>query len=306
MEKCLVLGGGGFIGKSLCPELAKQYDVTVYDRVYCDDFKNDSHIKQVIGNFTQTLDFSDLLENVYIVYHLVGTTLPTEGVANIAEEAEENIIPTLRLLSQMTELNVKKIVFVSSGGTVYGERHGELCNEDDVLLPQCTYAVQKQVIENYLNFFDRCTSVNCYVARLTNPYGVGQNINRKQGVIPIFVYNLLKGLPIKVLGNGTDKRDYIHMSDVVNALISLGRYSGKRRVFNIGSGESYSLLEIMEMIERLTNKKFVEVERVSQRTIDVSNVSLNIALAKSELKWTPQKDLESGILELIDQYKKVL
>lgn len=306
MKKCLVLGGGGFIGKNLCPELAKQYYVISYDRYYCNELRNNDNIKQIIGNFVEDKSFLSILKDIDIVYHLIGTTLPSDDIDKIVDEAVENIIPTLRLLSDMVMAGVDKIIFISSGGTVYGERKGHICKETDKLKPQCTYAVQKQVIEDYLDFFDRCTDLKCFVARLANPYGIGQDIHRKQGVIPIFVHNIIAGLPITVVGNGTDKRDYIDMSDVVAALVKLGSYSGNERTFNIGSGKSYSILEIIRIIECLSQKKFVQINYIPERRFDVTDVSLNIDMTKKELNWWPKKELKIGIEEIIEIYKSYL
>lgn len=302
METCVVLGASGFIGKNLCPKLARKVRVIAFDRYVCKELTGIENIEQVTGNFTETSDFSPLLKNVDFVYHLVGTALPKDGFDYIVTEAEENVIPMLRLLEQMVQCKVKRIIFASSGGTIYGERRDEQCLVTDRLFPQCTYAVHKQVIETYLDYFNRCTPLRCISARLANPYGMGQGIERQQGVIPIFAYHILHGLPISVLGNGTNKRDYIAMEDMVNALVLLAFYQGEVSTFNIGSGESHSLLKVIEKMEQISGRRFIKIDYSPDRVFDVSNVVLDIEETKKELSWKPEISLEQGITGVIEGY----
>lgn len=306
MKTCLVLGAGGFIGKNLCMTLAKDHLVIAFDRYMCEELQNIKNIRQIIGDFAKIVDFSSLLSDIDVVYHLISTTLPAEGTDDVAEEMEENIVPTLRLLSQMAAKGKGRIIFASSGGTVYGERNGEKCLVTDKLKPQCTYGVQKQVIETYLDFFDRCTSLTCITARLANPYGMGQDIKRKQGVIPIFVYNILCGLPITVRGDGTYKRDYINMDDMINALVLLSDYSGKFRIFNIGTGESHSLLDVIGLIEKIAGCNFKKINYIPNYSVDVSSVCLDIEQTKKELGWRPEISLEMGIEKIIKNYRELI
>lgn len=305
MEVCVVLGASRFIGKNLCPKLAKKFRVIAFDRYVCKDLEEVENIEQVTGNFTETLDFSPILEKVNIVYHLIGTALPKDGYDNITVEAEENVISTLRLLEQMVKCNVKRIIFASSGGTIYGERRDERCLVTDHLHPQCTYAVHKQVIKTYLDYFNRCTPLRCISVRLANPYGMGQGIERRQGVIPIFIYHLLHELPISILGDGTNKRDYIAMEDMVNALVLLAVYQGDVSTFNIGSGESHSLLKVIEMIEQISGRRFIKIDYAPGRMFDVSNVVLDIEETKTELSWRPAMSLEQGIAGIVVGYTNI-
>ena len=302
MRVCLVLGAGGFIGKNLCRELAKEFQVIAFDCHYCEEFEEMENVRQIIGSFSEITDFSSLLCGVDIVYHLIGTTLPSESLDNIDQEVRNVVIPTLLLLNEMVKSNVRKLVFVSSGGTVYGERGDEICNVSDRLKPQCSYAVHKQVLETYLEFYNRCTDLNCIIARVSNPYGMGQDIHRKQGVIPIFVHNILHGAPIKVWGGGASRRDYIYMDDLVKALLRMANYTGNETIFNVGSGKSHTLLEIIQMIQRLSGREFLHIEWLPNRKIDVSNVSLNIENTMKELSWKPETSLEEGISRIINRY----
>jgi len=244
---CLVLGASGFIGKNLCAKLlSKGYSVRAYDRVDSEDLRNIGVQDIFVGDFTKTDDFTEMLKDVDLVYHLVSTTLPKGGSEHIIdEEINKNLIPTIKLLEDMKKFKAPKIVFASSAGTLYGDVLDNVANkESDLLKPICSYGLQKQLIENCLMFYKNAYNIDCRVARITNPYGIGQDKKRMQGVIPIFIDRLLNDQPITVFGKDS-VRNYIYMDDVIDALVKIGEYNGVESVFNVGTENSYSIMEII-------------------------------------------------------------
>lgn len=291
MDRVLVLGATGFIGQRLVSRLVGNSQVIGYDRL-----KGDLECPLIPGDFSNERAFGDLLDEHQIdtVYHLISTTIPKETTADIAEEVENNVVPTLRLLEAMRVRPGKRLIFVSSGGTVYGEAKGHPNREDDSREPICGYGMQKLTIEEYIRFYNRRYNTDFRIARLSNPYGVPPRRPRGQGVIPILMGKLLKGEPIALFGDTL--RDYIHIDDAVEALVRYGEYEGDVREMNIGSGVPVRLSELVRSIETLTGMTFPVVEKQAIRTCDVAESVLDIRQARLTLNWTPTIRLEDGIL----------
>lgn len=302
MGNVLVLGAGGFIGHNLVKALIKQHHVIGYDlhkQLY--DFENYTHI---CGNFTEESDFKDILEKHKIdtIYHLVSTSVPNESTEKVIDEIKCNIISTIRLLDAMVECNVKRIIFTSSGGTVYGEGNKKANQEGEILNPICSYGVQKASIEMYLNLYKHMHDIQPIIARISNPYGVLKEQGRTQGIIPIFLDRLYQGEPITLFGDTI--RDYIYIDDVIFALVKMYDYKGKESVINIGSGVSVELKDLVRLLEDITNKKFIEIKKKNIRKCDVAHSVLDITTAKKELNWEPIVSLECGITKIIsDKYQ---
>lgn len=304
MKKCLVLGAGGFMGKSLCRELVKKYEVVAFDRFIPDELAAiEGNIHCVEGDFVGTEDFSPLLEGVDKVIHLISTTIPQEDTANIDKEIMQNVVPTVRLLEGMVKAGVQEIVFTSSGGTIYGETGNHANDIGDELHPICAYGVHKKVIESYLDFYGIRYGINYKIMRISNPYGLGQDPNRPQGVIPIFVHRLLNDMPITIFGDGNSERDYIYVPDLIEAFSKVLEYSGDMHIFNIGSGNAHTLHEIIEIIEHKVGKRFVNIDYQPQRKCDVSKNVLKVNKTEKELGWKAETNLACGIETIIDYYK---
>ncbi len=303
METCLVLGAGGFLGKNLCKDLAKQYHVIAYDLRKSTELNSIENIEMVAGNFVEMQDFSNILQGVDKVFHFICTTIPSEGTSHIDKEIIENIVPTVRLLNSMVQCGVKEIIFPSSGGTVYGETGDHINKITDRLNPICSYGVQKKVIESYLEFFGLYHGINYKIVRISNPYGIGQSPQKPQGVIPIFIYKLFNKESITVYGDGNSQRDYIYMPDLVDALIKVAHYSGSEHIFNIGSGRAHSLHEIIDIITEKSGMDFSNIMYKDIRKCDVSKNLIDISATQKELDWAPCVDVETGISILLDYYK---
>ncbi|WHH57419.1 NAD-dependent epimerase/dehydratase family protein [Petroclostridium sp. X23] len=300
MQTCLVMGAGGFIGKALCKKLAKEYKVLAYDIRPIEELKDVENIKIVTGNFIEEKNFQNILDGVDKVFHLISTTIPSESTKHIDIEIEHNIIPTVRLLEGMVACGVNEIIFASSGGTIYGETGNHINCVDDRLNPICSYGVQKKVIESYLEFYGIRYGINYKIARISNPYGLGQNPDKPQGVIPIFIKRLFNNEPITIFGDGNNERDYIYMDDLMDALIALTKYSGDKHIFNIGSGQVHTLNEIIESIEKQADRKFILIKYADMRKCDVSKTLLETKTSQAELKWKPRISLNNGISVIVN------
>lgn len=299
----MVLGANGFIGKNLCAQLIKKYDVRAFDRCFSDEMSEIGVTDIVEGDFLTKADFSDLLADIDTVYHLISTTLPKAGTEHlIDEEIHNNVIPTIRLLESMKKLGTKRIIFASSGGTIYGDYADHPNLETDKLKPKCTYALQKQIIEDCLNFYHISSNMDIRIARISNPYGIGQSKMRMQGVIPIFINHLLQDISITVFG-ADNRRDYIYMDDVTNALVKLGEYEGPVSTFNIASNEVFSLHEVISIIQDISGRKFSNIEYRKQREFDVNHVILDTEVTRRELNWSAHTSINEGIEKLYNRIR---
>jgi UDP-glucose 4-epimerase len=190
------------------------------------------------------------------------------------------------------------MVFVSSGGTVYGLARQNPIPESHPTDPICSYGIHKLTIEKYLQLFRSKNSLDSIVLRVSNVYGETQDCNRPLGAVAHFTARAVNEIPIEIWGDGTTTRDYIHIDDVVNALAKSISYEGAERLFNIGSGHGVSLNQLVEMLRQRLSKP-VTVNYRPQRGCDVFENILDISRARRELSWTPGVALELGLERMI-------
>jgi UDP-glucose 4-epimerase len=249
MNNCIIYGGGGFIGSHLCEELLKQnYNVTIFDKI---NFAKDNlvsfkdKINIIEGDFNNEYDLLNSLDGVDYVFHLVSSTLPASSNDNPVYDVESNLISTLRLLGDVVKRKIKKVVFVSSGGTVYGVPKDVPIAEDHSRHPICSYGITKKTIEDYLYMFNYLYGLDYTVFRLSNPYGERQNPLYAQGVIPVFIKKILLNEEIVIWGDGSVRRDYIYIKDAIMPLVKSLEFKSENKVFNLGSGKGYSVNELL-------------------------------------------------------------
>jgi len=306
-KKCLILGGGGFIGSHLAEKLLeKNYDVVIFDKLNFSR-KNINHIldriKVVEGDFNNEIDLKSALKDIDIAFHLVSSTLPANSNENPIYDVETNLVSTLRFLNEVFINNISKVIFISSGGTVYGIPERLPIKEYHPRKPICSYGIIKKTIEDYLYMFEKLYGLDYYVFRLSNPYGERQNPFVAQGVIPVFLKKLIRGEQIEIWGDGNVERDYIYIKDVADALVKCLEVNPNERVFNLGSGKGYTLNDIIGIIEKVTHKK-TNVIYKEKRNIDVPVNVLDNKLISEKLNWSPDTDIEEGIAKTYEYLKK--
>lgn len=292
----LVIGGNGFIGSHLVDALLLDgQNVKVFDRspeLYRAPLPE---VKYYYGDFSGIKDIDDLLDDVDVVYHLVSTTVPSTSNLNPVSDIQGNLINTVQLLELMVRKGIERIVYLSSGGTVYGVPQALPINEDHPLNPICSYGVVKVAIENYLFMFQSLYKLKPLVLRVSNPYGARQGGNSAQGIIGAYCKNIHLGKPIEVWGDGTVQRDYIHISDLVSACVKAGN-SNHCGVFNAGRGVGSSILEVIDAIESVVGQDLHPVFKKG-RSYDVPKVVLDISKIKTKLGWEPKISLTQGVRE---------
>lgn len=301
-SRILIIGGGGFIGSHLVVSfLSKGQNVRVLEHTNRKKNIHHANLEWLIGDYGNKFFLESALKEVDIIFHLSSTTQPQTSNSNPSFDIQSNLINTIALLDQLRYMPKVPIIFLSSGGTIYGIPKQIPIPENHQTQPQCSYGIVKLAIEKYLSFYHLTYGINYRIIRLANPYGPGQ-LNLKQGVIGAFLLRVLKNEQLEVWGDGTIVRDYVFISDTINALLLAADYQGNERIFNIGSGSGRSILEIINTIENITGKKTKTIFSI-KREFDVSVSVLDIGLAEKELGWKPIISLDKGLRETLEWMK---
>lgn len=250
----LLLGAAGFIGTNLTIKLAENLTdkITLVDR-NSDYFKNIENFGFANVSFEEAslsidMDFDTILNGQEVVYHLVSTTVPTTSNQQIPQELVANVIFTTNLLEACVRSRVKKVVFISSGGTVYGKEVGCPLKEDTATYPINSYGVQKVTIEKLLYLYRYMYGLDYRIIRLANPYGPYQRPNGVLGAVTTFTYKALKSEEITVYGDGSVVRDFIYIDDAIRAIMNIANGESEHRTFNLGCGYGTSIKEVLDMI----------------------------------------------------------
>ena len=303
----LILGSSGFIGKNLLKKLDKsKHNIRLFDRTNLNqknyENQNATNLQFVEGVFSPEYDFFELTKDIDVVYHLISTTIPSSSIT-LEEELTENVFSTIKLLEACKINKVKKIIFLSSGGTVYGKSNGFPFKETDETNPINSYGIQKLTIEKYIQLYFHLYQLDYRIIRLANPYGPGQNPHQNQGIITKFAYNIVNNIPVKIFGQGDVIRDYIYIDDAIDGIIAIEQDQSGEKLFNLGVGQGHTIKEIVSTIENVSNKKF-SIHYEEERKIDVPYSVLDIS---RYLQIAPSNDfmsLEKGVSQLLTYFSK--
>lgn len=302
-SRCLILGGKGFIGSHLVEALLSHgLPVRVFDRAGAENLivpNLRSQVEFIEGDFADSACLAAALEGCDICFHLISTTLPKTSNDAPGYDLQSNVLSTINMLEQARKTGLKKIIFLSSGGTVYGVPRYLPIDELHPTDPLCAYGISKLAIEKYLELYRSLHGIDYAVLRVSNPYGERQRLNAAQGAVAVFLGKALNGEKITIWGDGSVARDYIYIGDVINGLIAAMDYSGEEKIFNIGSGTSRTLLELINAIELVVGRKS-EIEFKLSRILDVPVNVLDIKRANVELRWAPKVDLLDGLPKMKD------
>lgn len=305
MNKTLILGGAGFIGGNLARALVRQ---GIKPKIFTRPTSSIGRIQDILdnveiiyGDFLDDVALSEAVQGVDTVFHLISTTFPSRTLKSSVYDLLSNLLPTIRLAEICIERKVKKIVYASSGGTVYGEPLTIPITEDHPLLPKSAYGQSKLTLENYLNFYARTTSLDVNILRISNPYGPGQHSWRVQGIVAVAIGCLQYDRTLKIYGSGDAVRDYIYIDDVIDAMLLASHQSGSSLV-NISSQQGYSILEIVQTIEKITGKT-IKKEFIPNRPGDVKVNVLSNQKAHEIYSWSPKISLEEGLYATLEAFQ---
>ena len=297
-NKCIIYGGGGFIGSHITDELLKHnYKVTVFDLINSSR-KNVKHVLDKIdfieGDFTNRVEIKKSLKGHDFAIHLVSTTLPSSSNLNPNYDVETNLVTTINFLEEAANQNIKKIIFISSGGTIYGNPVKIPIKEDHPTHPKCSYGIIKLTIEKYLHLFKELKGLNYKILRLSNPFGERQNPRLNQGLIAHLLYRIKHKVPIEIWGDGSVIRDFFYIKDGAKAVYKALLDKSNFDIFNISSGKGYSINQILEKFRKVLKISF-DVKYTEPRKFDVPVNILDNTLAKKILNWKPEINFDEAL-----------
>lgn len=305
----LVLGGAGFIGSHLVRRLLSEgHAVTIINRSPVTKIRSKfsdrlsrNRLVIVQGNFYDEALLDQFMPDSSACIHLAGSMVPSVSIENKITDIQINLAGTVKLLEIARRHRLKKLVYISSGGTVYGQTTAQSISEDHPTDPISAYGITKLAAEKYLQLFHRLHDLPSITLRLANPFGPGQAEKGTQGAIAVFVERILQGAPLEIWGDGSTVRDYLFIDDVVEAIVKAIDYSGPQTIFNIGSGEGTSLNDLCAQIGR----HFPPFQKsfMPKRSFDVPRNVLDISRARTHLHWHPRISLADGINRYISWRK---
>lgn len=296
----LLFGAAGFIGTNLALKLREdpQVQLTLVD-VNKDYFNPVVFADNVILKQTSIgldTDFAQLFQEQDVVYHLVSTTVPTTSNQQIADELTANVVMTAKLLDGCVRSGMKKVIFISSGGTVYGKQSGCPLPEDTPTNPISAYGVQKVTIEKLLYLYHYMHGLDYRVIRLANPYGPYQRPNGILGAVTTFTYKALRGEQIPVFGDGSVVRDFIYIDDATRGIINIANGETQHKTFNLGSGYGTSIRQVLSAIESALSLK-LNINHLPGRPVDVPVNYLDISRYEAAFGPLNPVTLEAGIVK---------
>ena len=304
-NNALVIGAGGFLGNSVANKITSIHDkVFGISLLYSDDIKANDKIEYIQGSISDEKLLGELLDKVDIVYYFLSTTFPNSSSKSLIQENDTTIKFLIYTLDTMVEHNVKKIVFPSSGGAVYGNKLKK-CRENDSLEPINSYGCGKMISESILRYYSNNFGIDCLILRIGNVYGMDGIRTVNQGAIDIFIQKAIVGERITIWKNALNAlRDYIYIDDFTDALVACvsANFSGFI-AFNVGTGIGTDLSQIIAAIEKCLNKKMI-IAFDDNSNSAVKDIVLDTTKIQTIIGWFPKFNLESGIKCTIE--KKLL
>jgi UDP-glucose 4-epimerase len=293
----LIIGGAGFIGAKLTALLLESgRQVTVLGRKKAPAHSLPDGAAYCSGDFAQRDILGELLDRHQEVIHLAYATVPNTSFENPLADLLQNLPPTVQLFSEMAARD-RTLLLVSSGGTVYGEAIHLPIREDHPTRPISPYGVTKLTLENYAHLYSVTHGLKYICVRPGNAYGEGQHPFAGQGFISTAMASAMRGKAIKIFGRSGAVRDYIHVNDLASGILQAMERGRLSEIYNIGSGQGYSTLDVIEIIRPLMREIGceVDIEYLPERAFDVKANVLDAAKLQHETGWKPAINFVVGL-----------
>jgi UDP-glucose 4-epimerase len=300
--RCLVIGANGFVGSHLVDELVEAgYRVRAFDRFSRPpSFYESKNVEVTAGDIFDDIVFHKALQGVDYVFHSFSATNPFISDADPYMDITRNLLRNVQLFEKSVEAEIKKFVFISSGGAVYGTiSEQKAVNESDAPVPISPYGIGKLGAEYYLAYFNRKYGLNYVAYRLTNPYGPRQIAKNNMGVIPTFISKIKAGEELVVFGDGSSSRDYVYIRDATKMIVN-SFATATHSTYNIGSGRQTNLNHIIAGIEKaLDTSAKVMFKEAPKTFLQKSQVSIDRFV--EEFGPAPDTPLIKGLKETVDE-----
>lgn len=300
MKKILILGGNGFIGRNLC-----SYLVSKGEKVYSFDMHLPENkiegVEFIEGDFFDDYTLKSVIKGMDVIFHAISTINPGNSNDKFIMGYERDFIQTIKLCDYIKDTN-SRLIFLSSGGTVYGNQEIQPIKEESVPAPINHYGNIKLCIENTIRTFNYQNRRRMRIARISNPYGPGQDYNKGVGFIDAAIKKALKGETLEIWGDGSVIRDYIYIQDVCIMLYALMEYEGETEVFNISSSVGKSQNEIIEVLRDILPN--VNVVYKEKRAVDANKIILDNHKILEVCNIKPT-DINDGIKKYYDYLRNI-
>lgn len=293
IRKVLVVGGSGFIGRHVV-RAVRGTGATVVGMDIAPPRGDQDDLPWVIGSVSDPALFATAAAGCDAVIFLANSSLPNTANFDLAAEVGAHVQVTVKAAEICNDQGVKRFVFASSGGTVYGHDSTAPLDEEAMTRPRNAYGVSKLAIEHYLRLIGDMRAMSTVSLRISNPYGEGQRALRNQGFVAAAMQHALAGTTMPIWGDGSVERDFLHVEDVAAAFVAALSADNPPPTINIGSGKAVSLREIIEQIEAVTGL-VVPVAYEPGRPVDVKRNVLDIRRASRSLGWMPRVTLAQGL-----------
>jgi UDP-glucose 4-epimerase len=306
MEKVLITGGAGFIASQIADALIEQgREVVIVDDLSHGSITNINPKAKFykVDIRDQNLDEIFAKERPQIVNHHAARTSVTHSLSKPTDDAEVNILGALNLLQNCVKWGIKKIIYASSGGAIYGEPVYLPCDESHPIAPLSPYGVSKYAVELYINSYLNNFGLNHTILRYANVYGPRQISTGEAAVVAKFAHQMLMGNDISINGNGEQARDFVYVGDIVRANI-MAMEQTKNEVYNLGTGKTISVNQIFSLLKSMIGYNR-EPRYLPAIKGEIFNTSLNAAKAKKELEWVAETNFNDGLKATVDFYKKM-
>ena len=292
----LVTGGAGFIGSHLVSGLLDEgHKVAIIDDLSSGKLRNLDHRATFYHQDITRPTVQDIIhrEQPDIVFHLAAQTSVSRSNQDPVQDGQSNVIGTLRLLEAIRRSGVDKIIYSSTGGALYGNPATVPCPEDTPIRPLSPYGLSKYLAEQYVELYGRRYQLNYTILRYGNVYGPRQDPHGESGVVAIFTQAMLRGKQPTVYGDGDQERDFVYVSDVVDANLK-AMEEGDDQAFNIGTGQGTTVNQIFQVLRSIIGYRW-DAEHLAIRPGEVYRISLDCTRAAKELGWSPKVSLQEGL-----------
>jgi len=292
-HRILLVGGGGFLGQALAKTLLSNgYEVSRVDCRLMSPLTAQDHV--LVGDISNSDFIQPLLNNCDTLVHLASATTPSTSATSPFMEVEANIGPTLRLLELAQQTDLRHLVYISSGGTVYGNPERLPAAESDPSSPLSYHAAGKVALESFLHAYRHLSGKVVTVLRPSNLYGPEQPLRSNFGIIRTMLENVRTGQPLTIWGDGENVRDYLYIDDMVAACCRLIERTCDSETFNVGAGIGTSINRLHQIIENIVGES-ISVRHLPARPLDVRAITLDSSKLMKTAEWVPTISLEEGV-----------
>lgn len=298
-----IIGSNGFIGSHLTQFILNnsKHQLYLFGKSKTNKLDNILPYNQI--DSLNKEQFETIFSKIDIVYYLASATIPSSSWENPLNEIDNNLTPFLNFIDKTSNLNIKKIVFVSSAGTVYGPSLFKV-KEDADKNPFSPYGIIKLTIEYFLNYNKNKNGVNFDIYRISNVYGQGQDTSKGLGIINTFIENIIKNGEVQIYGDGNNIRNYIYVNDVAQLLYhSVNSELNVSNIFNLGSNDTISINQVIEVLKTVIPIKF-KVNYLESRKSDNTVIEIDNSKLLKVVENFHFTSIKQGVLQTFDSISK--